>query len=408
MKQRWSVILMVCFVLCIFFSGKTWASEREKSMGDMFDITYHTKKGVIHVRNSIVTDEKGVGLPYQVNCIVKEMNENSYEWFVKYPSSEYELVSTEKNPVLSIQRYGKVYIRLVLDGDHNLSKEYHVTSKVYMVESEESIVFDEVYNDTNDSLITKTVVERVNRYYAPTQSDLKMPIFQRNDSKVRGKSDFRITYQKEESTYNVTNGFLPETINELPYKVSLTNIGKQNTNYVWYIKNPGGSYVWMSDQQGASATIWNYGTIHFKLVINGDMRNAVNYSVTGLPQEKGKEIRKKLRERKSSKRKIGNVDFQLKISNEEGLFDVTDATLNPDYVTIPYTVYPINVTKGNMKCEWSIKKPWEKEYTAMEEKPFQVDYYGPVSLKLSVNNKEALATTKTITTYFENEEELRE
>lgn len=393
-------------MLLSLIGGKLFGLENNTYPSADFKITYSYKDISYAINNSTLPDAEGIRLPYQINCHDISTGANSYEWLVKYPSHDYVLVDTVKNPLISIERYGPVYIKIRLNGLEKFSKEYYVAASDYLVKKQTNTFVENQKGTSSSPNNTKTTIESISTYISPENSTVIMPKLELKDPKIRGKSNFKISYNKGNIFYNVTNRAVPEIIKTLPYKVSLTNIDKVASNFVWYVKPPNGDYVWMDDSQGVQATLWNYGTTFFKLAINGDVGNATEYSVTAYPPEKEALLNVSIRKAKTAKHKKNNADFKLKYyepSNNE-IFDVTNATVTTDFCKLPYSVLPINVSKGDIKSEWFVKKAMDSEYQPITEFPIKVDSYGPLSIKLRVNGDDKLISEKKITSFFSIEE----
>lgn len=397
-----AIILLTSFISFFLLDSRILALESDVIPNADFKMSYLFEEKSISINNSILPEEIDFKLPYQIQCSNISKGAIRYEWLIKYPSQDYVSVSTEKDPVLSINQYGPVYVKLRLNDLDNLSKEYFVSARNYLLEQKTNTLTESQYGLSNHTFNTKTTIETVSTYFSPKNTNIIMPKVDFKDPKIRGKSDFKISYYNGNTFYNVTNKTLPETVKTLPYKVSLTNIGKINSNFVWFIKTPGSEYVWMDDKQNVTATIWSYGTTFFKLAINGDLQNAISYSVTAYPPEKEELIKLTLNDANNKKRENPKVEFKLKYygSNDAEIFDVTNATITNDFTKLPYMIFPLNLSKGDIKWEWLIKKPGDNEYRPITDLPIKIDCYGTVSIKLKINDNDNLTYEKNITSYF--------
>lgn len=362
-----------------------------------FKITYIANGNSYNVTNSLLPDFIG-SLPYEVNLTNLTNSSSDYEWFVKTKGSEeYILVDTSPNPNIKINAYGPSFIKLRVNKNEALTKEYYVSSKEYGMSSYTDITnINESGSINKDVKINKTIVTTVETYVNSKEGikpEQAIEIVKNLDDSV--KPNFKILYGKDSNLYNVTNTFLPSSIKTLPYSVSLSNASTTLTDCVWYIKVPASNeYVWLDDAKNAYASIWHYGTTSFKLVLNGSPENSIEYTVTAYSPDSKKE------KRVLAKEEI-KADFKVSYSYRNQSYDVSNRMLPKNINILPYKVSLSDLSTGEDFSQWFIKQDGE-EYKKIDNiTNVLINNYGTTYIKLTLNGLEESSKVYSVTSYFD-------
>lgn len=394
---------MILYTVCIISLSSAQALISNSMPVADFNMIYLDNDRSYIVNNSVLPDNIGSNLPYSIHCTNLSKGASTFDWQVRTPGHDYMHVDNTPNPIIKISNYGPTYVKLIINGNDSLYKEYCVTTKEYGFTSNiENITNNTANSASNDdySNINKTLVKTSYTYISPNSEipniSKKVPY----DKNYAEKSDFKISYTDENKFYNVTNSAIPNTIPSLPYKVTLTNITDANTELVWYIKLPDANdYTWMSNKQIAEATIFKYGTVQFKLVLNNKESSETEYSVTAFPPEKRLELKKFIKN--VTNKVLVEPNFKvIYLTDQNSVYDVTNSVIPDTTTRFPYKISLINLSLGEKSYDWSIKIPGSSEYTPLKDPTATISCYGAVSIKLRLNGNDSLSKENSIVSYF--------
>jgi hypothetical protein len=393
------------FTVLLVFILPISANQIQKEQTADFNMIYKVNETSYIVNNSKLPEMIGFKLPYSIHCTNLSVGGEKFEWFIRAPGKDYVSVDTSPNPIININNYGPTYIKLKINNSDNLTKEYCVTANEYGITSKiERESFNE-YNAKGDTYSVKSVIKTVDTVVNPEKEIPEEPKEVVFDKDYIGKPFFKISYEANGIYHDVTDGNIPEVVKELPYKIILRNTTKVNTNFTWYIKVPSSDdYVWMDNSQNSTATIWQYGTTKFKLVLNGNESNNIEHSVTAYSAQNSNEleINKKQSETMNSSKLLKlNSYFKINYTFKDRLYDVTNAYIPGKHAVLPFKISLLNLSEGDKSFQWSIKMPGDRDYKFIDKFEADISAYGTTSIRLKTNDD--IVTENKVTAYFSND-----